>query len=111
MANSRLAAHVWCGLDSAQEQRNKPSQAVLVHGVNACQVSDAEKEQAGSDSNRAVLLSGSVDLLLCAFGFFNLAGNVIAGGLQHKFSFQVFSNCRRMVLRATHNAACSPVFA
>ncbi len=51
MAKSRLVAHVWCGLDSAQEQRNKPGQAVLVHGVNACQVSDAEEEQAGSNSH------------------------------------------------------------
>ena len=70
------------GLHGAQEQRYKPWQAVLVHGVNACQVSNAEEEQAGPDSHRAVLLSGSINFLLCAFRLLNLAGDVIASSLQ-----------------------------
>ena len=77
-----MIEYLWCGLNGAQEERHKPGQAVLVHGVHASQVSNAEEEQAGSDSHRAVLLPGSVNLLLGAFSLFNFAGYVIASSLQ-----------------------------
>ena len=69
-------------LNGSQEQGHKPGKAVLVHGVHPSQVSDAEEEQAGSDSHGAVLLPGSIDLLLSALSFFDFAGYVVAGGLQ-----------------------------
>ena len=83
-ASDNVTKYLWGGLNSAQEQRHKPGQAVLVHGVHTSQVSNAEEEQAGSDSHRTVLLPGSINLLLCAFSFFNFAGYVVAGSLQSK---------------------------
>lgn len=86
------SVYLRCSLHSAQEEGHKPSQAVLIHGVNASQVSNAEEEQAASDSHGAVLLPGRINLLLCAFSFFYLAGNVIAGGL-HRLNRTCSKGC------------------
>jgi hypothetical protein len=47
--------------NSARKQLYKPAQAVLVHGVNGCQVSDGEVQQAGVVRHWLVLCSASTD--------------------------------------------------
>ena len=67
--------------DAADEERDEPRQAVLVHRIDDGEVADAEKEHGRPRRDRPVLLSGLVDVPLRDLGLGDLLRDVVGGDL------------------------------
>ncbi len=72
--------------NGTHKQRHKPSQAVLVHGVDVAQVSHAEVQDRGMVGHRLVACPAGVDLVLCLICNLLLLRDLISqhlGALEH----------------------------
>ena len=81
--------------DGTHKQRHKPSQAVLVHGVDIAQVSHAEVQDRGVVGHWLVACPAAVDFVLCLICNLLLLRDLIGqhlGALEHIDCFFVLQS-------------------